>query len=470
MDEKEKLKVQSQSGTNLNGNLTSQNSPNIHTSAPAETKGKRKKYLIIFLILFLVVVAIVAVVVYSRRSDNLQPTTSTEALNAARPQYPSGDYVAGYLEYNSDAFEEIIPKLKIQDTIKQEFDEQDRNKVVVFPGNILGFKESGLYLYDLSDNKVLKLTSGGGSPRIMSDHFIVYGSAQQQENSTLIGFELLNLKTGQNTTIVNGDMFEFADSACCGVSPNGFKLAIPREDKIDIWDIRDNSTETFSVRLSPLSENFPTGEEFYKDTPYYTEIGYPTPTWLDNETLLFADGTPTSVRIDEDGAINHDPVNNTIYKLSVEDGVAAKLDGSEGKNYDIYARNDGKTVFLVQSDSIIEINLSENITSDITPETSDIVWNMFNLAGNRLYTFPVLHEPDAYLSYNLNPGIFEPEHFNPLPEELKEIDVTQILPETWLDDNLMLIKITATNSAINKEYEAIYDTATDRVLQYIEIE
>ena len=470
MGEKENLTNQNQASSDTSDNLVPHNDDSNIYTVPSEKKDRKRKQITIFLVLLLILATALGLAAYSQRDDkNSQPVADDRVLNAAKPQYPSGDYVAGYLEYDPDVFEEITPQLKIQNTIKQEFSEQDKNKVVVFPGNILGFEESGLYLYDLSNNKAMKLTDGGGSPRIMSDHFIIYGSSRQEGNSTIIGFELLDLQNGEKTTITNGDMFEFADSSCCSVSPDGFKLAIPRKDKIDVWDIRDSSIKTFPVTLSPLSKNFPTDKEFYKGAPYFTEISYPTPTWLDNEIILFADGTPTSVRVDMDGTINKDPENNTIYALNINSGVPEKLENSEGRTYEIYTSNDGKMIFLEQADSIIKIDLPGNIMSDITPSAGGDVWNMFSLAGNRLYTFPVIHGSDDYLSYDLSQEASMPERFNPLPSEINEAEVTQIIPEAWLDEDLMLIKITETNSAVNKEYEAIYSVTTNKVLQYIEL-
>lgn len=305
--------------------VNNQPSPNTDNSlsagnqnpAPPPPRSSRKKlYLLLSGLVILLAVVLVWLFLYKDKSPTNQTPAAkapaSQTLSAALPQFPTSKSVAGYLKFDSSKFKPVDTLKNDNFALSASKDASPKVNTLIFQGDLFNINQSGLYLYDIAKNQTYKITDGGGSPRIMSDHFLLYGlqtaSGQKATNSAV----LLNMLTGEKKTVVEGDATDLANSFCCTVSPDGFKLAIPRAGKIDIWDIRDDSTISIPAQINPF--HVVTGAA---NVPYYDEIDYPTMAWLDNQTLIFADKPPTDIRVDSKGNVNNDPVANNLYTLDV---------------------------------------------------------------------------------------------------------------------------------------------------------
>lgn len=417
---------------------------------------KKLVYLIALLLVIGIAVLVYLLSVNKTDSNNLASSTKPSVLNSAKKQYYLNDSVAGYISYKPAVFKEVeatkLPTIPLADP--------DVN-VIIVQANLVGFSDSGLYLYDLKANKTYRLTDGGGSPRLMSDHYLLYGFDIGSGVNKRLGGKLLNLQTGQTQTVFSDTPENVAGTICCSVSPDGFKAAFVQKNKISVWDIRTQKTIDYTATVNPIDPNFSRTSA----NDYNTENSYATPQWLDNDTLIYTD-KPADSPVDNQPA---KIVDDTLYKLSLSDDKSTELKTNASGIYDIYVAAGSTFVdeVLVSSPGSSQISL---ILLDGT-EGRTIGFNpgfvLISPSGLGVYTFST-QDSGGYtvLKTDANDPNTAPTAFNP---HINGVKVSQILPRGWIDNDRMLLAELDTAGTQNHEYIAVYNTTTDKVDQYLQI-
>lgn len=405
-------------------------------------KPRRKKLTLIATVLILV---LAGGIIYYFVTKNVTTTKTAgnetnQQLASAKPQFSNGDSVAGYLKYDSTKLKEVqsvgLPSVKSTDP---------NVNVVIVSSNYVSYGESGLYLYDLTTNKNYKLTSGGGDPRIISDHFLMYGFDEGSGADRRLGAKLLNLNDGQIKTIFSGPPETMTGTVCCSVSPDGFKLAWPLKDKISVWDIRTGATKDYAATVAPISETF----ERDDNNDYATEIGYPPLEWVDNDTIAYADKTA-----------HEGKANTNLYYLTLKDGKNSELATGNSAIYNIYVR--GGNIFVLEvtadeEDQISQTKLPVGTPPEVIAQLNFTYTPMFSPQGDKLYLFD-----DSYMVVDTKTK--KVNQINPTTPEISHID--GVIPKGWAGPDRMIVDFTDVTSNPNHEYIAIYNTTTDQVEQY----
>jgi len=420
---------------------------------------RSKLWIIIIGILILAVGTAVYFVKYHSTSKNSSPNqTSNTTLASAKPQFSFGDSVAGYLTYDAGKFKELstigLPTVKSANP--------DVNTVIV-SANVVSYGDSGLYLYDLKTNKAYKLTSGGGTPHIMSDHFVVYGFDEGSGVDKKLGARLLDLNTGENKIVFSATPEEVSDTICCSVSPDGYKLALPQKNKITVWDIRSNTTKDYPATLNPIGEGFSRTAA----NDYAVEMSYASPAWADNNTVIYAD-KPATKYVEAGGATTKPAVSSDLFQLDLTTGKSSQLTTDGSGIYDIYTREDGGLIFTNEVTVGAAVNQFSEQSLDNKPEVLAVTTDSFTSLspkGDKLYLFPVLFKSNGYTVIDTNTK--DTSSFNPVPDGITQI--SQIIPKGWAGDDKIILQILDTATSTNHEYIAIYNTTTDKVEQYATI-
>lgn len=384
-------------------------------------------------------------------------------LADAKTQYSGAQLTAGYLNFASSKFQlvsNLSPQVRV---FKPVYNANPSINSVIFEGNLLGFGNSGLYLYDIAHNSAYKIADGGSSAaRIMSDHYVVYGYGQQNSSGTDNSIIVLNLQTGVKQTIVEGNAMQLTGNDCCAVSPDGLKLAIPEKDKVLIWNAQDGTTQTIKAQLDPFSIGFPTDKSFYQKAPYFVEMNYPALAWLDNSTIVFANHPPTTMNSNG----NTHPTNNQLYLLNTSDQTSRPLQDVNDGLYNVDVANNGQTIFADNATSIYKFD-PQTLTGKLLTSNGG-AFNMYSPDGSKVFVFQGLYTPGADVSLDAsNPPA--QSTLNVVPNVLDNPQISQVIPEAWISDHQMLIKITATKSAQNHEWEGVYDATANKVTQYVQV-
>jgi len=423
----------------------------------SEEKKSRKKPLIILLILVLLIGGAGA---YFLTKSKPQPATGKKqspqsTLLSAKPQFFEGDSVAGYITYDPVKFKEVtksnLPQIQPTDP--------NVNAVIV-QANIVSFSDSGLYLYDLKTNKTFRLTDGGGSPRIMSDHFLLYGFDTGSGKDKQLGGKLLNLKTGETKTVFTGAPEAVPGTVCCSVSPDGFKAAFVQKDKISIWDIRTGKTTDYTATVNPIDPHFSRTSA----NDYAVEMSYAAPVWLDNNTIVYADKPAASQVVANQPA---QIVDDKVYELNTQSGTSTALKGVSGGVYNLYAS--GGSIFMDQNpldQAYTQISLLENDSA--RPLGINPGWAMISPDGDKVYFFGTLDSQNNYSVVDVNasdPNV-APAAFDP---HIPGVSVTQVLPRGWAGPDRMILAETNTANVKNHEYIVIFNVATNKVEQYLQV-
>jgi len=415
-------------------------------------------------LLVLVIIGVIGFVGYKTWSRLKTTNSSSHTILAkAKQQYSGKKFTAGYLKIAPSKFEEIGKLTEQVGPIKAALENNPNINSILFEGNELGFSDSALYLYDISNNKVHKIADGGSSAaRIMSDHYVVYGFSKQNSDGTQLSVIVLNLQTGEKKTIVEGDATQLTGNNCCAVSPDGLKLAIPQKGKILVWNAQNNTTIAVTADLDPFSEGFPTDKSFFKVSPYFVEMGYPNLAWLNNTKIAYANHPPHSMN--SNGSTT--PTNNNLLILDTE-----HQDSKPFKNLNIgianlIATNNGKRIFADNGPSIYQFD-PETLDSKLLAYTN---WgfNSYSPDGSKFFNFQALHSigSDTGFSVNTPDNLFT---INGVPDGVDEAQISQIIPESWISDNLLLIKIYANNPFQSYEWEGVYDSGANKVIQYVQV-
>lgn len=420
-------------------------------------KPRRKKLTLIAIALILV---LAGGIIYYFVTKNVTTTKTAgnetnQQLASAKPQFSYGDSVAGYLKYDSTKFKEVksvgLPSVRSADA---------NVNVVIVAANVVSYGESGLYLYDLSTNKSYKLTSGGEDPRIMSDHFLVYGFDEGSGSDKKLGARLLDLKTGEDKIIFAAAPESVPGTVCCSVSPNGFKLALPQKEKITVWDIRSGTAKDYPATLNPIGEGFSRTAA----NDYAVEMSYASPVWADNDSVVYAD-QPATKYIIVDNATTKPVIDTNLFLLNLTNGESNQLTTDKSGIYDIYTREEGGLIFTNEVTVDTNINQFTEQTLDNEPEVlATTFYNFVSLSpkGDKLYIFPTLYEAGGYTSVDTNTK--STKTFNPLPTDISK--VSQIIPKGWAGEDRIILEILDTAGTTDHEYIAIYNTTSDKIEQY----
>lgn len=377
-------------------------------------------------------------------------------ISSAKRQYFLNDSVAGFINYKPIAFKEVsATKLP---TIPQA---NPSINTIIVQANVVGFSDSGLYLYDLKANKTYKLTDGGGSPRIMSDHYLLYAFDTGNGKNKRLGGKLLDLQTGKTQTVFSDNPENVPGTVCCSVSPDGFKAAFVQKDKISIWDIRTQSSTNYTATVNPIDPNFSRTTA----NGYNTENSYATPAWLDNENIIYSNKPADSPVSNQPAQI----VDDTLYKLALSDGKSIEITTSESGIYSIYVEAGSTFVDEIpvgQTSSQISLVLLDGMaprTIGLNPGFALVSPSALNV-----YMFSTLDSGGYYsvIKTDANDPNVASVAFNP---HIPGVTISQILPRGWIDNNRMLLAELDTAGTQNHEYIAIYNTTTDKVEQYLKI-
>ncbi len=376
-------------------------------------------------------------------------------LNSAKPQFPNNDSVAGYINYDAKLFKEV----KTIGVPQFQSDSPDVN-VVIISANVVSYGDSGLYLYDLATNKTFKLTSGGGDPRIMSDHFLVYGSAEGSGSDKRLNAKLLNLQTGETKTIFAAPPEDVAGDFCCSVSLDGFKLAVAQKNKIGVWDIRSDEIKDYQAVLNPIGEGFSRTSA----NDYAVEMSYARPAWKDNDTIIYAD-KPATKYVVVGGATTKPAVVTKLSKLSLTDGTSEQIQTGDTGIYNIYVRDGGNKIFINEVPiNGFDVQLTMIDSAGINLLLSGMINNNLSISpkGDTVIIFPVLHASGGYVAFDVATKSYG-KTLHPAPSDMKQIE--QILPKGWFGDNKMILEVTGSDGVKPIEHIAIYNTETDKLEQ-----
>ena len=427
-------------------------------------KKNQKGFSIVEALIVLVILGIVGFIGYRvwHKSSNNGSNNHT-VLADAKPQYAGAQLTAGYLTFNSAKFQPVSQLSQQVNLLKPVYEANSSINSVVFEGNVLGFGNSGLYLYDIAHNTAYKIASGGSSAaRIMSNHYVVYGYGQQNSSGTNNSIIVLNLQTGVKQTIVEGNATQLTGNDCCAVSPDGLELAIPEKNKILVWNAQNNITQSIPAQLDPFSANFPTNKSFYQNSPYFVEMNYPTLAWLNDSTIVYANHPPTTM--DSNG--NTSPTNNQLYLLNLSDQTSKPLQNINDGLYNVAVANNGQSIFADNATSIYQFD-PQTLSGKLLTSSGG-AFNMYSPDGSKIFIFQSLYSPNADFSIDVtDPTTQIP--LNVVPPGLNQAQISQVIPESWISNHQMLLKITATNSVQNHEWEGVYDTTTNKVTEYIQV-
>ena len=399
----------------------------------------------------------------STKTASPQPAAkqSSPVLASAKKQYYLNDAVAGFINYKPEVFKEVtvskIPEIPSADT--------GVNAVIV-QANIVGFSDSGLYLYDISANKTYRLTDGGGSPRIMSDHYLLYAFDTGSGADKRLGGKLLDLQTGQTQTVFSGAPENVPNTVCCSVSSDGLKAAFVQKNKISVWDINTRKSTDYTATVDPIDPYFSRTSA----NDYNTEDSYAAPQWLDNTTLVYTNKPAASlVEANKPKQI----VDNTLSQLDISTGKSTSIKTDKGGIYDIYIA--GGTIYFDQA----PLNDNTGVTqiyvvdqggdgSAARPLGYNTGFLLVSPDGKKVYTFDTMDGPNAYteLDPHANDPNKAPASFDP---HIPGVSVTQILPRGFIDNDRMLLAELGTAGTQSHEYIAIYNTKTAKVEQYLKI-
>lgn len=433
-------------------------SPTINTT-PQTTfspSHRSKKPFVIFCILLALIIGASVYMVFSKsRPAQVLPKTAIsgkKTLASAKPQFTAEHSTAGYLTYNASKFKELptihFPSIHMSDP---------NVNVVITQANVTGWGDAGLFLYDLSVNKTYKLTSGGGDPRIMGDHFVVYGFDEGKGASQKVGARLLDLQTGENKIIYSASPNELSGTACCSVSPDGFRLVMAQKGKLVIWDIRTESFRDYPVDLNPVADGA-------SSTTLGVETDYAKPVWTDSNTILFADKPATKI-VREGSVENRPPVDTNVFQLNLSDGTTSERPTNKSGIYDIYTRQSGSLLFTNEvstSGGSVQFTVQSFDHQPVALAYGDN-WHSLSPGGDKLYDFPTLYiGPDAYNVIDTTTKATGA--FHPTPKGIASI--SQIIPKGWAGEDRMILQILDAHGVSNHEYIAIYNTKTDTVEQY----
>jgi hypothetical protein len=380
---------------------------------------------------------------------------SSAVLTSAKKQYFLNDAVAGYISYKPEAFKEVtvskLPQIPTADA---------GVNVVIVQANIVGFSDSGLYLYDLSTNKTYKLTDGGGSPRIMSDHYLLYAFDTGSGTTKRLGGKLLNLQTGQTQTVFSDTPENVPGTVCCSVSPDGLKAAFVQKNKISIWDINTQKSTDYTATVAPIDPNFSRTSA----NDYNVEGSYATPAWLDNTTLVYTDKVAASL------VVANQPkqtVDDTLYKLDFTSGKSTEIKTDKSGIYNLYVN--GSSIFLDEEpmgQTYTQISVIPAGSEEIHPLGINPGFALISPDGNKVYLFATQDSKFAYSTVTVNQDSSQPGTFDP---HITGVTVSQILPRGFIDKDRMILAELDTAGTQDHEYIAVYNTATDKVEQYLKI-
>lgn len=416
---------------------------------------KSKKPLILILILVFLLAAGGAAYYFTKPSKDKTTTTSTtgtkKSVNAGKKQYAFGDSVAGYINYKPQAFKEITTA-KIP-TISQV--SPDINSVIV-EANITGFSGSGLFLYDLKTNKTYQLTDGGGAPRIMSDHYLLYGFDTGSGANKRLGGKLLDLQTGKTTTVFSDTPENTPGTNCCSVSPDGYKAAFVQKDKISVYDIRTDKTTPYTVKLTAIDPHF----SRTASNDYNVEMSYATPQWLDNDTLIYSDNVAAS---EVTAGQAKQTVQDNLFSLNLTDNKSTSIAIDKGGIYNLYTAN-GSIYLDIEPMGETSTNLVYIKDAESKPLTlgPGLGFNIVSPDGARIYTF----SPGAnFVVYEPATGTSPTDSaFNPTIPDAK---INEVLPRGWAGPDRMIVTELDTATAQTHEYIAVYNVTTNKLEQSV---
>lgn len=379
----------------------------------------------------------------------------------AKPQYANANLAVGYTLVNAKKLQRVEKSSKYTSLLAATYKAYDNINTVLFEGNDFGFNDSGLFLYKLDDNSIYKIASGGSdAARIMSDHYVVYGYAEQHSDGTTNSIIVLDLQTGEKRTIAQGSAAQLTGNDCCAVSPDGLKLAIPEKDKVLIWNVTDGSTRSIAANVNPFSEGFPTDPAFFKKAPYFEEMSYPTLVWANNTTVVYADHPPIIMNADD----TNTPSPNKLYLLDTDTQVSTPLQDVNEAFYNVTVANNGQTVFADDLDNVYKFDLQTH-AGTLLAAGGSAQWRMYSADGTTVYAFT-----GGVGSENTFSVKFATGEQNGLDLLLPEFgDISYARPESWISDHLLLIKLANYNANPAREWEIVYDTATDKVVQSAQI-
>lgn len=407
------------------------------------------------LILFVLAVLVgSSVVAWDRFSGNMANAPS-------KPQYANANLAVGYALVNASKFQRVDKSTKYTAMLASVYKTHDNVNTVIFEGNDAGFSDSGLYIYDLGANAIYKIASGGSdAARIMSDHYVVYGFGEQHSDGTTNSIIVLNLQTGEKKTIVKGNAMQLTGNDCCAVSPDGLKLAIPEKDKVLVWDITDDSTRFIPANLNPFREGFPTDPAFFKTAPYFEEISYPTLAWVDNTTVVYADHPPVITNADN----TNTPSPNKLYLLNIDTQTSTPFQDVNEAFYGVTVVNDGRTILADNLDNVYQFDVATR-TGNLIGAGGSAQWRMYSADGSTVYAFTGGVGAENTFSFNIAAG-----KMNGLNLLLPEFgDISYARPESWIGDHLLLIKLADYNANPSHEWEVVYDTVADKVVQSVQV-
>lgn len=447
--------------TNINPEPTEKQTPPVVTqpSIEGEPKKSKKKLWLVIAILLLASAATAAYFFMFKEKPAINTGAVEQKLNLkpAKTQYSSSNSVSGYIEYEPSKFEEV----KDLDFPKLEELDPEVNSIISYGGS-LGWEGGGLYLYDLVNNSAFKLADSGGQPRIMSDHYLVYSVDEGSGKNKKLGAKLLNLKTGDTRMVFAEAPEDVSGNPCCTVSPDGFRLAYVKKDKITVWDIRDNSYTDYKVSASPIGEGFSR-----ERADYNVEMGYAQPKWADNNTLVFTDKPATKTVMDGNSA-NKVVVDSDLFVLSLQDGKVREIPTEDSGIYDLFVTDEWVVIhesFETQSASRLN-----RLGLNKLDEPKFLAYPMGSVIQgpqkNKLYLFSSMHSSTAYSVVDIETG--ENSRFNP---SLSSLDIiSQILPLGFADSKRMILDVRKVEGSPRVQYLTIYNLQTDTTEKSIQID
>ena len=380
---------------------------------------------------------------------------TSSVLTSAKQQYFLNDAVAGFINYKPEAFKAVteskIPQIPTTDT--------GVNAAIV-QASVVGFSDSGLYLYDIPANKTFRLTDGGGSPRIMSDHFLLYSFDSGSGANRRLGGKLLNLQTGQSQTVFADVPENVPGTVCCSVSPDGLKAAFVQKKKISVWDINSRKITDYTAVVDPIDPHFSRTSA----NDYNTESSYAAPVWLDNTAVVYTDKPAASLAA---AGQPKQTVDDSLYKLDITSGKSTQIVTSKSGIYNVYVS--GTSIFL-EEELLGQASTQISVITAGSAESHDLGFNpgfaLVSPSGNKVYMFSAHDSQFAYSSVTIDQNSSKPATFDP---HITGVKVTQILPRGFIDNDRMILAELDTAGTQDHEYIAIFNTASGKIEQYLKI-
>jgi len=297
----------------------------------------------------LVIIGVAAATYWLTKSNPSKPSevtnnTSSGGISLASNQNPASsknrssvNFAVGYVNYDSKKLQPIQTSATTQQKLSQISAPAADSKysgVGFYQINVDTYEQQ-LVMYDFAKGTTYLVDQENGKvrnfydPVILSDHYVAYYLSTENDPVTLRGSVIVvDLRTGDKTTLFEDSAANLPWSSCCAVSPDGLHLAmaIPN-DKLVVYTAGDPKTQTLVVtgaKFVPVTHG-QDGDSYGNSARAY---GYPKIDWADNSNILLATGAPLSYTVDSQGT-HIATAKNSLAVLDLSTGKLNPIAGTE---------------------------------------------------------------------------------------------------------------------------------------------